>query len=710
MKALIFLLTVPTAWAGHPDAAVAVEKPVVDGRIESIWESGRVVADFRQFEPEVLAPASVRTEVFFLYDSDNLYLAARMMQPSHTIKASQGKRDAAVVQDGDHVIFLLDPLRNGNVAYYFAVNPVNAVVDGILDAAGNWDAKWDGIFDRQTAVSDSEWTVEIQIPLSTLPFQQAPRQDWGFLAVRRFAQKQETSLSHLADPNEPYRISRFDLLRGLEGIHKARPFAWTPYFYSAQENDAVLHRSARTIKGGGELKFRPFSSLTILATVHPDYAQLETDNEVINVSDLPTEYPEKRPFFTESSDLYQGLAVNTRNISDIAVGLKTRQVAGHLKYDATWVRAKDQSDWAMADLRYTDNTKYHLELITGARRDTGRTDYNITTHLRTWFLDKRLTAYTWFGTINRPMSGRNEFESVNSIKWITRELQAGVWTHYKTKDYNPNIVGFNTLSNEILIDSWAKYTWYRSDGLLRKWTVGYQNSTRDLQTDPGNRFHIPHLLSLVTIHPRETIGNLDLELYWLPPTRKFFRYRDEEGFGTRRVYWDAIGSFVLVADRRHIVMTGVKSDYSKQIGFKVNYDNQPVRGASTHSVQAESQVKITAKWLIGYSLAYVRIHGSAYQAPYRQAIHRGKIEYNLTDRINIRAVAQQDRATTPSDDGLREASPLLNLTLSWEYGSGSYVYLVFNRFGQSENRDSEPRRTVTNRQAIALKINRTFTW
>jgi hypothetical protein len=711
MKILLFWLgSLSSLFTDDLSLMPAVEKPVIDGRIEAVWESGRLFSDFVQYEPNVFAPASVKTDVFFLYDSNNLYLAARLVQTSHTIKASQGKRDAGIVQDGDHVIFLLDPLRNGNFAYYFVVNPANAVADGILDASGTWDPKWDGIFDRQTAVSDSEWTVEIKIPLSTIQFQQAQRQDWGFLVVRRFAQRQETSLSRLEDKNEPYRISRFDLLHGLEGIHKTRPLMVTPYLYSSRENDNIRHRSPTILKSGGELKFRPFSSMTILATVNPDYAQLETDNDVINVSDLPTEYPEKRPFFTESSDLYQCLAVNTRNISDIDFGLKTRQVVGNLKYDATWVRAKDRSDWAMADIRYTDNARYLFELVTGTRHDTGRTDYNITTNVRTWFFDKRLTIYTWFGTINRPGFEHNQYESVNSVKWITRELQAGVWNHVKAKYYNPNIVGFHTLSNEVILDSWAKYTFYRADGLLRKWTIGYQNSIRDLHTDPGHRFHILQVLNGVSLHPTEAIGTIDVEFTWLPPTKQYFRYRDASHFGERPVYQDAISSFVLAADRRNTMMTSLKSDFSKRIGLRIDYDNKPVRAASTHNVQSESYVKITPKWLVGYSLGWIRIGRSAYQAKYRQSIHRWKVEYNFTDRLNIRAVAQSNRAETPLDDGLIQEAPLLNLTLSWEYGPGSYLYVVLNQFAQTEDRQTTPRETVADRQAIALKINRTFTF
>jgi hypothetical protein len=164
---------------------------------------------------------------------------------------------------------------------------------------------------------------------------------------RYYARNQEKVINRLTDIHQPYRVANFYKITGLKGLKKTDNVRFTPYLYSTNEVDRFASTSLYKGKAGADLNFSPNSSMKILGTVNPDYAQLETDKEIINVSDLPTEYPEKRPFFYESSEFYPGAAVITRNIVDIKTGLKIIKTGGLFNYDLTGVLDGENNQWLL---------------------------------------------------------------------------------------------------------------------------------------------------------------------------------------------------------------------------------------------------------------------------------------------------------------------------------------------------------------------------
>ncbi|WP_294919342.1 DUF5916 domain-containing protein, partial [Sulfuricurvum sp. PD_MW2] len=477
------------------------------------------------------------------------------------------------------------------------------IVDGTLDAYGTWDFKWDTIFNSATSVEEDHWSFEFQLPLSSISFQDKDEQDWGIMFKREYAANKEIILSQLVDKNQPFRVSDFRKIQGLTGLKKETSLFFTPYSFYSFKNNISDKQSDGKFKFGGEAKYNPLSSMTILATVNPDFAQIETDRLIINVDDVPTSYPEKRPFFTESSDLYPGLAVNTRNIEDIDVGIKLRDVRDNIKYDITWVLDSKQNKWYTGDFRWTDNLTFYVDLIGGIKQQKERTDYNFTTNLRTWFFDKRLTAYTWFGTINK-QNAKNEFESVNSIRWITRELTVAVWNHYKTKYYNPNITGHNTLSNEILFDSWISYSSINESGFFRVVTPQIKNQYASLYTNPEYSYDYLTLSVNSTLNLGNALGNWNFDVSYFPSAKKYFRYRNTDGYSEDKIFQDAFSDFVLIEQNKDGLQIDFNSDYSKILGAKFSYDNRQVRKSSADNFSGEIYWKIAPASIITYSMEY----------------------------------------------------------------------------------------------------------
>ncbi len=682
----------------------AKDTPIIDGKVDEIYQSGLLFDSLVQLEPDIFAQPSVKTEIYFHYNSENIFIAGKLYQPKSSIKSSNGRKDASIILDGDAIGIVIDPLNNGNSAYFFSINPSNAIVDGTLDANGNWDFKWDGVFSTATSIENDHWSFEFQLPLSSISFQDKDEQDWGILFRRDYAQNKEVILNNIVDKNEPFRISDFIKLRGLTGLKKDTKLFFTPYsFYSMKDNSLENIRENKT-KFGGELKYNPISSMTIIATVNPDFAQIETDNLIINVDDVPASYPEKRPFFTESSDLYPGLAVNTRNIEDIDVGIKLRDVRDNLKYDFTWVLDRKQNKWYMGDVRWTDNETFYVDLIGGVKNQKMRADYNLTTNLKTWAFDKRLVAYTWFGTINK-QNAKNEFESVNSIRWVTREFTIATWHHLKTKLYNPNITGHNTLSNETLIHAWIVYSSFDESGFIRVLTPKVKYEYTSLYTNLEQSFNSVTVGFASTLNFGQTLGNWNFELYYAPEMNRKFRYRNVNGVSQKNVFEDAFGKFTLADYQDDSFSSLLNSDNSKEISFKLSFNNRQVRKSSAENLSGEINWKPAAASTFGYSLEYINIHGSEYQNKYNQMIHRIKAEYNFTDKINIRGIVQLNNVEMPMMNEYESSNPTINFTLSWQYMTGSYIYFVFNKqkLNWSDNVTSST--TKNDEWSFAVKIN-----
>ncbi len=704
---IVMILLQNTISFAQTQAVKTNEEPVIDGVIEEVWQTASTFKSFKQIKPDILAEGSVKTEAYFFYDQENIYMAMKAYQKKNTIRSNKGRKDSEIVGAGDWVMFSIDPFENGKTAFYFIINSENAVMDGTKDEYGNENTSWDASFKTETAIADDYWSVEIQIPLNSFNFQNKDVQDWGISFYRYYAQGQEMLVNRLIDINSPYRLINYEKLTGLEGLNKENNFIVTPYVYSHNEADFLKKSSIVKGKAGGELRYTPTSSLTILATVNPDYAQVETDKEIINVSDLPTEYPEKRPFFTESSDFYNNAAFNSRNIVDIKAGVKVRQLGELVKTDFTTVLDGDDHLW-LTGHSIIGNSNTYAEIVGGLKSQTSRNDYNLTTHLQKWFFDKRLSLSNWIGTINMPGKNKNEWETVNGIRWMTRNLELVYWNHYKTELYNPNIVGWNYLSNDFHSVIRTKYSLINATGFFRKSNLEFYFDHYDLTAPRGNTYYTFTFVNSYDLHLSEYFGNWSLSLSYAPPTDQKFRFRNVAGYSDNQIFKDAFSKFVLIEDKAGSFSVVVNSDNSKSVGFSLSYTKNHIRKSVADNANSEIFWKIGSDFIVKYSLGYIDLQGSDYQSKYEQVINRMQIEYNITDKLNIRGIVQPNIARLPNRDDYRNNLSSFNLTLSWEYLPGSFMYFVYNRYRNSEKANAISRSLLDNNQSVVLKLNKSI--
>jgi hypothetical protein len=310
--------------------AVRTSGPIsIDGRPdEAAWLAAPMITEFTQVEPDEWAPVSERTEVRFLYDDFNLYVAGWMYDRG-PIVARLGRRDSTW-PDVDSFIVFIDTYHDHRTAYRFTVNPSGTKRDEIITVGGGnnpgrggpsgtgfGDTSWDPVWEVATHVGDEGWFVEMRIPFGQLGYAPGDAQHWGLQVDRRIGRKAEHASWSFTPLLERATVARFGHLEGIEGIKRTGPLEIMPFLTTRAEYRRVgpqsgvdfsdPFRSGRDYfaDAGIDLKFRLTPNFTVTGTLNPDFGQVEMDPAEINLSAFETRLNERRPFFVEGAEIFR---------------------------------------------------------------------------------------------------------------------------------------------------------------------------------------------------------------------------------------------------------------------------------------------------------------------------------------------------------------------------------------------------------------------
>ncbi len=291
-----------TATARRIDSEIRIDG-VLD---EAAWNRVEPATGFIQQEPQTGAPSTERTEVRFLYDDDNLYVGIKCFDSAGEkgILVTNVRRDFGPFE-GDYFGMLLDTFDDDRNAFVFGINPRGAKRDGQMAGNGeSSDFDWDGIWSVRSKITEEGWQAEIAIPFKTLRFREGDRQVWGLNLTRKIRRKNEDS--HWAPIPRPYRINRISLggvLEGLSSIRQGRNLYVKPYVsmpvVRREQDDVDLVPEI-----GLDLKYGVTSGVTLDLTVNTDFAQVEADEQQINLTRFSLFFPEKREFFLENRAIF----------------------------------------------------------------------------------------------------------------------------------------------------------------------------------------------------------------------------------------------------------------------------------------------------------------------------------------------------------------------------------------------------------------------
>jgi hypothetical protein len=289
----------------------AMDPPHLDGRLDDeAWAGAEVASGFVQIEPDPGEAATERTEARVVMDGRAVYVGMRMHDRApDSIRSSFARRDDAdAVSDWAHV--LIDSYHDRRTAFHFATTPRGVRVDQLHLDDTDIDVNWDAVWDVATAVDAEGWTAEFRIPLSQLRFS-GGEGTWGINFMREVSRRSERSYWAPIPPEAGRLVSMFGRLEGVEGLDPPRRLEVMPYTVArlarepGEAGDPFYESNALDASVGADVKYGLTSDLTLTATINPDFGQVEADPSVVNLTAFETFYPEKRPFFTEGTEIFR---------------------------------------------------------------------------------------------------------------------------------------------------------------------------------------------------------------------------------------------------------------------------------------------------------------------------------------------------------------------------------------------------------------------
>jgi hypothetical protein len=290
----------------------ATDRIRLDGRLnEPDWTRADSLTDFRQREPLAGEGATERTVVRVLRDATALYVGVRAYDEApQRIRATQLRRDADLSSD-DNLQLLIDSFHDRRGAFVFGTNPNGARWDAQLSDLDNLNENWNGLWDVAVARDTGGWTAEFRIPFRTLRFRHETDVRFGFNVRRFIRRKNEQDLWRSWGRGEGlYQLLRAGELREMGAIDRARDVELYPYVLTRviePTHDTLGGRLASGFwgaKAGIDAKLAVSPTLTADLTAATDFAQVEADQQVVNLTRFPFFFPEKRQFFLESSGLF----------------------------------------------------------------------------------------------------------------------------------------------------------------------------------------------------------------------------------------------------------------------------------------------------------------------------------------------------------------------------------------------------------------------
>lgn len=244
-------------------------------------------------------PGTQKSEIKVIYDDFAIYIGGIFYDTfPDSILSQLSKRDELGAIDYCGVY--IDPYNDGQTAYGFFVSVAGVQCD--LKMTSSEDATWNAVWKSETKITKQGWVVEMSIPYSALRFPTKDVQTWGinfFRTVQRYREMDCWNYINAEISNTLYQQGE---LVGIQNVKSPIRLSATPYFsaYTTKDKD----NSAYSLKGGVDLKYGINESFTLDMMLIPDFGQVQSDNQTLNLTPYELYYDEKRSFFMEGTELF----------------------------------------------------------------------------------------------------------------------------------------------------------------------------------------------------------------------------------------------------------------------------------------------------------------------------------------------------------------------------------------------------------------------
>ncbi len=280
----------------------------IDGNLDDeAWKVIEPAGDFITISPVFGKISTRNTKVKIAYDNSAIYIGAYMYDHPSNIRKQLTARDVLDRQDVDIFTVGFDTYRDKQNAFVFRVSPANVQSDIKLSQSGLvYDNGWDAVWESKTSIKEDGWVAEIKIPLSAIRFSKKELQEWGINFARFTRKENENSVWNSINPNISGELNQWGVWTGIKKISPPTRLSFLPYlsggFRVSPTSKGDVTEFLRS--GGMDVKYGINESFTLDMTLIPDFAQVQSDNVLLNLSPFEVKFDDYRPFFTEGTELF----------------------------------------------------------------------------------------------------------------------------------------------------------------------------------------------------------------------------------------------------------------------------------------------------------------------------------------------------------------------------------------------------------------------
>ena len=450
------------------------KSPKIDGILnDEVWKNIDIAKGFSQLEPNNGEKEKYhqRTEVKMCYDDKNIYFGVMMYDNApDSILTELSKRDQTN-KNYDEFGVWINPFNDGQIEYNFSVTAAGVQKDAKF-FPGWSDDTWDAVWKSAVKINDEGWVTEFAIPFSSLRFSNDGKA-WAINMGRSIRRYRSVYTWNPIDVEYIESIAlQAGLINGIKNVNPPLRLSFMPY--ASVYTNIYNGKTTFPYNYGMDLKYGINESFTLDMTLIPDFGQVASDAEVLNLSPFEIRYEEKRQFFNEGTELFNkgGNMFYSRRIQDDLIN--STKVSGRTKNGlgfATLNAITNQTDdkpltnynVMIFDQTFLNNSSISL-MNTNMTQNGSNKDANVTGLFAR--INNNSNTHTYLGELKMSQEFENETlpimiypaENKNITKGFSAMLAAGkksgkyrydIWTSFEDDKYNPNDLGFLYANNEI---------------------------------------------------------------------------------------------------------------------------------------------------------------------------------------------------------------------------------------------------------------------
>lgn len=292
--------------------------PEIDGNVinDPVWQRIEPLTRMIQIKPNFGMPASEDTQIRLAYTDKALLVSVVCFDKNPSkIVVSDSRRDASL-DDDDSFLFIIDTYHDQQNGFLFGTNADGMEYDAQInnEGSGNFSANrqqggviggtnlnWDTAWEVKSIKGDFGWSAEFAIPLRSIRFSPGEHKSWGINFQRNISKTSE--VAYWASLPIGFDIKRVSMAGALEGLSLKTPknLKVMPYGLSQTNFDKIQNASDTNLQAGMDVKYSLTPALTLDLSYNTDFAQVEVDEEQVNLDRFNLFFPEKRPFFLENA-------------------------------------------------------------------------------------------------------------------------------------------------------------------------------------------------------------------------------------------------------------------------------------------------------------------------------------------------------------------------------------------------------------------------